>query len=133
MGGGVGFVIGDGKRLRPMMSWVICSVCSALISPVGAGLLDFVSDRGLAVGSFGVLVGRPLRAWLLMLLAAIMVVVPAQAAAAAPTAKVVGPHAQDLQLTESTAIAAETVRPPGRCRVCTLGRLWFSASRGRAG
>jgi len=72
------------------------------------------------VGSFGLVVGRPLRAWLLMVLAAIMgmastlqFVVPAQAAPAAPDVKVVALKAQDLQLTESTAIAAETVKATG--------------------
>lgn len=72
------------------------------------------------MGRFGILAGRPLRAWLLVVLAAVVAVastlqfaLPAQAAAVVSAANVEAVHAQDIQLTESTAIAAETVKATG--------------------
>jgi hypothetical protein len=71
------------------------------------------------VGRFGVLVGRPLRAWLLVVLAVVMAMastlqsgLPAQAAAVT-VVEAVSAGTGDILLTESTAIAAETVKVTG--------------------
>lgn len=79
------------------------------------------------MGRFGVLVGRSLRSWLLVVLTAVVALastlpfaLPAQAAAVVSAANLAAVPSQEIQLTESTAIAAETVTVTG-----TLSGMYF--------